>query len=60
MTGLVFTPRPAMTSRELDRRVTVAKEARSEALRQIGRWLRLWAKGHLQHPVPHPGTPFAS
>jgi hypothetical protein len=60
MSGLAFTPRPAMTSRELDRRFAVAKEARSEALRQIGRRLRSWAKGHLKHHVPHPGTPFAT
>ena len=60
MSGLVLTPRPAMTSHELDRRMAVAKEARSEALRQIGRWLRCWVSGHLIHHVPHPGTPFTA
>ncbi|MCG8509847.1 MAG: hypothetical protein MI741_11530 [Rhodospirillales bacterium] len=60
MTYPVLTPRPAMTSRELDKCMAAAKDSRSEALRQIGKRLRSWASKHLIHPVPHPGTPFAT
>ena len=40
MTRPVLTPRPAMPSRELDLCMARGKDARTEALRQFGRWLR--------------------
>lgn len=60
MTYPVLTPRPAMTSRELDQCMAAAKDARSDALRQIGRWIRSWVSGHMIHHLPHPGVPYTA
>jgi hypothetical protein len=56
----VLTPRPAMTSRELDRCMAAAKDARSEAIKHFAMLVRSWVSSHLIHHVPHPGTPFAA
>jgi len=51
MARSVMTPRPAMTSRELDLCVARGKDARSDGLRQIAGWLRSRLS---QHPVQRP------
>lgn len=57
MVRSVMTPRPAMTSRELDLCLARGKDARSEGLRQIAGWLRSRLSQHPVHRAPHKGAP---
>ena len=61
MTRSVLTPRPAMTSRELDLWMARGKDARTEALRLFGRWVRSRVSLHpvlrSSHHGHHGGIP---
>lgn len=53
----VLTPRPAMPSRELDVCVARGKDARTEALRLFGRWVRSRVSLHPVHRASHKEVP---